>query len=289
MKRLHTGLIVLDALDIICLSFSMGSSIAYLIKKYRNYKRRIKKEDPLVTELKENSSVIMFSEGGKPLKLPLFRGGDGQKLRGFSLVIKNKRLANLVIAIVNAKKKQKQLRLIGVFFIAFNALLTSNVGLRFAVGGSLNYTQFILIAFPSTIGGVLVGLVTENPLATILLPLAVLYGRGIEDIPDPYEKCKTLCQAAEEFHNKQLTIEMKELNSLVKDASAALELPIDKVPLLCVEEKLSLLQRYKLRQLIESEKARKRVQHFNEFIKKFPECDAKPEAVYKQIVEKIAE
>jgi len=61
----------------------------------------------------------------------------------------------------------------------------------------------------------------------------------------------------------------------------------DKVHLLCVEEKLSLLQRYKLRQLIKSEKARKRVQDFSEFIKKFPECDADPEAVYEQIVEKI--
>jgi hypothetical protein len=44
-----------------------------------------------------------------------------------------------------------------------------------------------------------------------------------------------------------------------------------------------------LRELIKSEKARKRVQHFSEFIKKFPECDADPKAVYEQIVEKIAE
>jgi hypothetical protein len=59
--------------------------------------------------------------------------------------------------------------------------------------------------------------------------------------------------------------------------------------LLCVEEKLSLLERYKLREVIKSAKARKRVQHFSEFIKKFPECDADPEAVYEEIVEKIAE
>ena len=98
------------------------------------------------------------------------------------------------------------------------------------------------------------GMITANPLASVLLPLAILYGRGIEDVPDPYERCKAFCKAAEEFHNKQLTIEMKELNSLVEDASNALGLPLEKVPLLCVEEKLSLLQRYKLRQLIESEK-----------------------------------
>jgi len=187
------------------------------------------------------------------------------------------------------KKKQKQLKLLQVFFFTFNALLTSSVGLRFAIGGSLNYTQIILIAFPSTIGGFMMGLFAANPLASVLLPLAILYGRGIEDIPDPYEKCFTLCKAAEKFHNKELVIEMKELNSLVEDASTALQLPLHKVPLLCVEEKLSLLQRYKLKQLIKSERARKRVQHFNEFIKKFPDCNADPKAVYEQIAEKISE
>ena len=82
---------------------------------------------------------------------------------------------------------------------------------------------------------------------------------------------------------------MKELTSLVEDTSNAIQLPIDQVPLVYVEEKISLLQRFKLRKLIESEKARKRVQHFSEFIKKFPECDADPEAVYEEIVEKIIE
>ena len=285
MKKLHTGVIIFDTIDIICLSFSAGSSMAYLIKRYKRRKKT--GEDPIITELKEKSPVIMVSEVGKPLKLPLVRGGE--IIKGFSLLIKSKKLATLVRAIANAKRKQKQLRLLRAFFFTFNTLLTANVGLRFAIGGSLNYTQFILIAFPSTIGGFMIGLVTANPLASVLLPLAILYGRGIEDIPDPYENCKNICKVAEEFHNRQLAIEMKELNSLVEDASTALQLPLDKLPLLCVEEKLSLVQRYKLRQLIESEKARKRVQHFNEFIKKFPQCDADPEAVYEQIAEKIAE
>ena len=78
-------------------------------------------------------------------------------------------------------------------------------------------------------------------------------------------------------------MKMENLNSLVEEAAAALQLPLDKVPLLCVEEKLSLLQGYKLKALIKSAKAKKRVQHFSEFIKKFPECDADPEAVYNEI------
>jgi len=283
MRRLHTGVIIFDRMDIICISFSVGSGLSYLIKKYKG--KRSEDEDPIVAELKAKSPIIMFSKDRKPLKLPLVRGGE--KLKGFSLLIKNKKLAILVRAIVTAKRKQ--LRLLSLFFATFNALLTSSLGLSFAIGGSLDYTQFILIAFPSTVGGFLMGLAIPNPLTSVLLPLAILYGRGIEDIPDPYEKCKAVCKVAEEFHNKQLAMEMKHLNSLVEDTSTALQLPLDKVHLICVEEKLSLMQRYKLKELIRSKKARKRVQHFNEFIKKFPECDANPKAVYEQIAEKIAE
>jgi len=289
MKRLHTGLIILDAIDIACISFSLGGTLAYLYKKYRKKKRG---NDPLVTELKEKSPVIMFSEDGKPLKLPLVRGGDGDRLEGLSflsVVIKSKKLANLIRAIVTAKRMRRQLRLLQYFFLVFNTVLTDSVGLRFAVGGSLDYTQIILIAFPSTLGGLLLGLIIAYPLGSALLPLAILYGRGIEDIPDPYARCKAICKVAEEIHNNQLAMEMQKLNSLVEDASAALQLPLDKVPLLCVEEKLSLLQRYRLREGIRSEKARKRVQYFSEFIKKFSECDADPETVYQEIVGKIAE
>ena len=295
MKRLHTGVILFDTVDIICVSFSVGSGLAYLIRRYKEGKNvdpivaELKKKrnvDPIVNELREKSPVIAVSIDDKPLKLPVLRGGE--KLKGVSLAIKSKRLAALVKAIIFAKRRQKQLKLLQIIFATLNGL-TSSVGLRFAVGGSLDYTQFILIAFPATVGGFLMGQIIANPLASVFLPLAILYGRGIEDIPNPYEKCQHLCKVAEEFHNKQLAIEMKELNSLVEDTSTALQLPFDKVPLVCVEEKLSLLQRFKLRKLVESERVRKRVQHFNEFIKQFPECDPDPEAVYEQVVEKITE
>ena len=174
-----------------------------------------------------------------------------------------------------------------LIFFALNASLTSSVSLRFAVVGSLGYTKIILLAFPATVGGFLMGQIITNPLVSVFLPLAIFYGRGIEDIPDPYEKCCLLCKVAEEFHNKELAIEMVKLNPLTENTLTTLQLPLDKVSLVCVEEKLSLLQRFKLRKLIESEKVRKRVQHFNEFIKKFPECDADPEAVYEQVVKKI--
>jgi hypothetical protein len=283
MKRLHTGVILLDTIDIICISFSVGSGLAYLVQRHK----KNRSGDPIVTELKEKSPVIAVSIDGKPLKLPLVRGGDN--LKKVSLAIKSKKLAALIRAIVNAKKGQRLFKILQIYFAILNASLTSTVGLRFALGGSLDYTQFILIAFPATAGGFLMGQVIANPLASVFLPLAILYGRGIEDIPDPYENCKLLCKVAEEFHNKQLAIEMKNLNSLVEETSTALQLPLDKVSLVCVEEKLSIMQRFKLRKLVKGEKVRKRVQHFNEFIKQFPECDADPQTVYEQVVEKITE
>jgi hypothetical protein len=285
MKKYPTGLIVLDTIDIICISFSAGSGIAYLVKLYRKYKKNIDiNEDAIIRELKQKSSITMFSEKGKPLKVPLVRGGDDDKIKGISILIKNRKLRKIVKAIVNAKRKQKQLRLLREFFVIFNVLLTYGFGLRFAVGGSLDFTQFILIAFPSTVGGFLMGLASAYPIFGVLVPLAILYGRGIEDIADPYERCRLMCKAAEEYHNRQLAMEMENFNSLVEDAATALQLPLDKVPLLCVEEKLSLLQRYKLKEVIKTAKAQKRIQHFSEFIKKFPECEADPEAVYEEVL-----
>ena len=286
MKRLHTGLVVMDSLDIFCISFSTGSMIAYGYIKYRNYRRiKITGEDPIVDELKKKSPIRMFSEKGKLLKLPLIRGGDYPKIKGYSMLIKSKKLAQIMMAIIHAKRSQKKLKFLRNCFLILNGLLTTSTGLHIAAGGSLSYVQIILIAFPSTIAGFLIGTISAYPLASALLPIAILLGRDIEAVPDPYEKCRILCQVAEEYHNKQLMLEMQNFSSLVEDASDALQLPLAQVPLLCTENKISLTQRFRLKEVIRSAKARKRVQHFSEFIKQFPECDADPETVFQEIME----
>lgn len=61
-------------------------------------------------------------------------------------------------------------------------------------------------------------------------------------------------------------LEIKNMDSLLGDGTFLIELLTNKVPLLCVEEKLSLLERYKLKEVIKSTKVQKRVQHFSEFI-----------------------
>ncbi len=179
------------------------------------------------------------------------------------------------MAIVYAKKKQRQLKFLSQFFFILNSILTSSLGLRIAVGGSLDYTQFLLFMFPSTIGGFLMGTLMEYLILGVLTPLAIFYSREIEDIKDPYETCRAFCKAAEEYHNRQVMMEMKNLNSIVEDVATELQLPVDKVPLLSeiefpfrsVEQKFSLLERFKLKELLRSQKTHQRVQHFSKFIK----------------------
>lgn len=66
MKRLYTGVIILDAIDILCFSFSAGTMIAYVYKKYKKYRnyKEIKNsgEDPIVNELKKKSPIQLFSK-----------------------------------------------------------------------------------------------------------------------------------------------------------------------------------------------------------------------------------
>jgi len=84
-----------------------------------------------------------------------------------------------------------------------------------------------------------------------------------------------------------MAIEMEGFDSFLDAVSPAL--PLDTVHVVCVEEKLSLSQRYKLRKLVESEASQKRVQDFYTFIKKFPECNANPEDVYNEVIGKITD
>jgi len=209
MKRLHTGTILYDQIDILCLSFSFGSTLAYLFRKWKQKKNidplvnELKQEkniDPLLNDLKEKSPMLPISVDDKPLKLPIVRGGEtiGDKLsdklgdnikglRGVSLAIKNKKLAVLVGAIIDAHTKRKQFKLLQAFFAILNGLLTTSLGLRVAVGGSMDYIQFILLVFPSTIAGFVLEHIFSRPLFTIFLPLATFYGRDIENISDPSE------------------------------------------------------------------------------------------------------
>lgn len=99
MKRLDTGEILFDSLDILILSLATGSSLAYLIRKYNESNVRIRKSKG------RKSPIVAISRDDKPLKLPVMRGGD--QFRALSLRIRNKRLAALLRDIITASRKQK--------------------------------------------------------------------------------------------------------------------------------------------------------------------------------------
>jgi hypothetical protein len=279
MKRYSTGILVLDGYDILCVSFFAGSLLAYIFKRYKNY-TKITSKDMLVDELKKKSPINILSQKENVLQLPLMRGGAN--VRGFSLMIKSKKLARILMAIVNAKKNQKKLRLLQVILFTFNELLASSTGCLITANGSLTYSQISLIVFSSGAGGFILGILCPY---IFLLPLGLLIARGTETIPDPYERCRLICKAAEKYHNRQMILEMKNLDSLLVDPS--LQLSMNEVPLLCIEQPLSLLERYKLKQIIKTTKVQERAQHFSEFIKKFSECDADAEAVYQEVMGNI--
>jgi hypothetical protein len=104
------------------------------------------------------------------------------------------------------------------------------------------------------------------------MPLIFLYGREVENLPDPREKCRELCQTAEDYHNREILTGMRKFNSFV-----------EKPPLVCVEEKISLLQRHKLKELTKNKLTKNRVQYFNQFIERFSECGVDIDEVYEQI------
>lgn len=136
MKRLSSGILILDGLDIFCISFSAGCIIAYGYKKYKIYRRmKITGKDPIVDELKKKCSIKRVYEKNKPSKLPYIRGGDNT-IRAYSLMIKSKKLAKILKTIINARRTQKNLRFLQNLLIIINTLLTSTTGLRIAAGGS---------------------------------------------------------------------------------------------------------------------------------------------------------
>jgi hypothetical protein len=259
--------------------------MSFLLRKYNERKIIEKKIDPIITELTKESRGMAISVDGKPLKVPLVRGGQIiEKTSLRFLVIKNKTFFAIVKAVMNARRHQRLLKLLQIHLFIINTFLNSSLGVRFAVGGSFDFTQFVLIFFPASFSGFIIAQVIANPIGAGLLPLAILYGR-VEDVLDPSENCLVWCKLAEQFHNEKFVLEMAEmtkLEAIVKNPS--IELP---KPFVCVENPLSIVQRFSLRSSLESDKARNQVKYFRDFIKKVPECDVDPDTVYEAVVGKI--
>ena len=286
MKMYPSGMVCLDIYDVVLISFTVGNTVGVLIKFYRKRHQKLISADPIIGELKTKSPRMVLSESGQMKRPPLgvyLRGGEKWRRLTIllSVVIKNKRFAKLIKSIVEIHQKQRQLRFLAAIFSTLNRLLTNHVGLYIDATSYLDYSRFIFIAISSGTGGLLTGLLLKNSIILSVLSCATMYLRGVERISSDYNNCQILCEVAQQFHNKQVQIEMKKIIPEIQNPLIDIEVPT----YICMEEKTSLVQRYRLRQLVESEKGNKRVQYFNEFIKKFPDCDPNPETIFKSIEE----
>jgi hypothetical protein len=286
MKMYPSGMVCLDLYDVVLISFTVGNTVGVLIKFYRKRHQKLISADPIIGELKTKSPRMVLSESGQMKRPPLgvyLRGGEKWRRLTIllSVVIKNKRFAKLIKSIVEIHQKQRQLRFLAAIFSTLNRLLTNHVGLYIDATSYLDYSRFIFIAISSGTGGLLTGLLLKNSIILSVLSCATMYLRGVERISSDYNNCQILCEVAQQFHNKQVQIEMKKIIPEIQNPLIDIEVPT----YICMEEKTSLVQRYRLRQLVESEKGNKRVQYFNEFIKKFPDCDPNPETIFKSIEE----
>lgn len=291
MYKLRNGVLLLDAIDLLCISSLSGCIIAFLFNKYKDNKcadpivkdnkwadpvvENNKWTDPIVKELRNTSPLIMLSRSKKILRFPLVRGGND--IQVFYLFIQSRKLARALFLLWNARENQRRLKLLQVILFMSNKFLFTNTGFIFgsAVSTNLSYTQIILIMFPGTLSGFLVSSLLTFPLILSVLPIAIMMGRfSVQDIVDSHEHCRVLCKAAESYHNKKLVLEMKNSEKLLP-------------PLKCVEQRVSLVERHRLIEIVKNNKSKARIKHFSEFLKGFPECDATKEDVYEEIVKNL--
>ena len=286
MKKYPNGLILLDIVDIICIAFFLGSSMALIIKEIKR-RNQYKGEDPIVGELKEKSPMRKISRKNKKLlKVPMVRGGDlvkinlSSKLDLYSKEFKSRRISNLLRILMCAQKERRVLYAIRYFLFLLHIASIRRLGLSVSMGSSLGYVHVIVVASTSSIGGFIMTMLSTYPVTPLIMlsPLLILVKR-FEFVPDVYERCRILCEAAKEYYNNQLKIEMKGFN---EEVISPLKFEFKEGPLECTE-KGKLYQRY----LENKDEVKRRVQYYTEFLDKFPECKDLNSETLDEIIQKL--
>ena len=284
IKIYPNGLVCLDLYDFVLVTFCVGNTIGYVVRRKMAKRSETIVQDPIINELKSRSPRLLRSENGMMIKLPLNGARGGNKRSAtmlFSLIIRSPKFAAFLRLLLEAKRKQRQLLFLRIMFTALNKFITNNAGIYIHISNaSYDYVKLIMIGVSSTTTGVMLGLFLQNSIALSGFSLLALYMRDIEYVE--YDNCALLCKAVQTYHNTGILQEMRSTIQITKDELLELEPP---VYLSCFEEKTSLIQRYKLRELLDSKSGKRRIQHFSEFIKRFPECQPDTEALYKDIIE----
>ena len=267
MKIYSNGLIVLDAIDIICLGFIMGFSTTKIIKILKKYYSN-RNEDRLIVDLKRRSPVkesSKYEQFNSPIRY-FPRGGQlPPGLKMIVILIKNRQFGTLIVYLLRVTKRIRKLKRIKAALICINVLLFKKLGIAFAAGGSMTHLEILVfISTCSTAGALLALLAAPSGYLFVLVPILTLIGRYEFISAETLNRCQLLCRAAKEYHNKQLGIEMKEFS---KTMGIKIDLNSKQDVFECTS-KGALYQRYKENQ----EHLNNQVGNFKKIRQKFPEC-----------------
>ena len=285
MKVYPNGLIIFDAIDIVCLGFIMGFSTTKIIKILKKYYSS-RNEDRLITDLKRrsrlkksskyeplDSSVRYFPRGGQVLP-------PGLKM--IVILIKNRQFGKLIVYLLRVTKRIRQLKRVKAALICLNVLFFKKLGFAFAAGGSITHLEvFIFVTTSSTAGSLLALLTAPSGYLFVLVPILTLIGR-YEFIPaETLDRCRLLYEAAREYHNKELGIEMGKFSKAMETKS---DFNSEQGPFECTSER-TLYKRH----LKNQEYRNNRVGNFEKIRKRFLECNNETEDQIKQKVQKMTE
>ena len=208
-------------------------------------------------------------------------GVDPEFVKALSIVLKSEKISNLILSLAQAKINRRDLKVMRAFISVLGRVLSSG-GVHVSVGVFDSSFQVLLVALSSSTVGLIVGLILENPLSIIGVPLTILLTREIEEVDYDTEECSLFCKASEQILNKKIKIKMNKVVTPIRPESIPLD--TESIPnfLECTEDKLSLSTRYKLKESIKTPYNRESIEYFSNFIKKFQQCDPEYKINYDQ-------
>ena len=201
-------------------------------------------------------------------------------MKGFSKVFENKRLGKLIFILSKITKKVRQLKKVKAALIILNMLLFKNLGIGFAVGGSMGYIQILVfVATSSTAGALLALLAAPGGFLFVLAPIVTIIHRYESVSAETINRCRLLCEAAKQYHNNKLAIEMK---SFIQEMETSVNISSEQGQFECRDEG-KLYQRYKENQ----EYLNEQIKTFEKIKDKFSECNDETIEEISEKIEKI--
>ena len=210
------------------------------------------------------------------------RGGEllPAGLKMIIILIKNRQFGKLIVYLLRVTKRLRQLKQVKAALICLNILLFKKLGFAFAAGGSITHLEiFIFVSTSSTAGALLALLTAPSGYLFLLVPVLTLIGRYEFVSAETLNRCRLLCEAAREYHNKQLKLEMGEFPKTMETSPDFKQGPFE-----CTSNG-TLYERY----LENQEYMKGQIGNFEKIKQRFPECNNETENQINKKLEKIRE